>query len=97
MLIEIYGKEGCDLCHSAWKKVNHLLDKWSMDDDVELEFMDTDTVDGAAEADFFDVFDIPGVLVKPKDDRDKVVARWEGEAPPSDELRESLEQLRKFA
>jgi len=95
MLIEIYGKQECDLCHSARKKVNHLLGKWSMDEDVEVKFMDTDTVDGAAEADFFDVFEIPGVLLKPKDNQDEVVARWEGEAPPSDELRESLEKLQK--
>jgi len=95
MLIEIYGKEGCDLCHSAWKKVNTLLEKWSMDEEVEVKFMDTDTVDGAAEADFFDVFEIPGVLVK--EDKDEVIARWEGEAPSSDELQESLQQLQKSA
>ena len=90
MHIEIYGKQECDLCHSARKKINVMLKKWSMDEDIEVKFMDTDTVDGAAEADFFDVFEIPSVMVK--EGQDDVLARWDGEAPPSDELKASLEE-----
>ena len=91
MILEIYGKQGCDLCHSARRKIGHLLNKWSMGDEVEVKFMDTDTVDGAAEADFFDVFEIPSVLIK--ESKDEVLARWDGEAPPSDELKESIERF----
>jgi hypothetical protein len=47
-----------------------------------------ETVDGAAEGDFYDVFEIPSVLLKGEEDR--VVARWDGTPPPSGELEQRL-------
>ena len=88
MIIEIYGKQDCKLCQSAKRKVAHFLRRWALQDQVEVVFQDMETVDGAAEGDFFDVFDIPSVLLKRG--RDEVVARWDGQAPPSDELRRRL-------
>jgi len=87
MIIEVYGKQGCGLCESAKKKINHVLSKLALQDNVTLVFQDMETVDGAAEGDFHDVFDIPSVLLK---DDDTVVARWDGQAPPSDQLRARL-------
>ncbi|MFO8006295.1 MAG: hypothetical protein R6V05_01010 [Candidatus Brocadiia bacterium] len=87
MIVEIYGKQDCALCASAKRKVSHLLTKWGMADKVELVFHDMETEHGAAEGDFYDVFEIPSVLVKPKEDPDRVIGRWEGKAPPSGELR----------
>lgn len=88
MIIEIYGKQGCSLCQSAKKKIGLLLAKWETKDAVEVVFQDMETEDGAAEGDFFDVFDIPSVLLKP--DADSVLARWDGHAPPSKELQQRL-------
>jgi hypothetical protein len=88
MIIEIYGKQECKLCKSAKKKVTHFLSKWEMQEQVDLVFQDMETEDGAAEGDFFDVFEIPSVLLK--EDADRVVARWDGQAPPSNELRRRL-------
>ena len=88
MIIEIYGKQSCSLCQSAKKKIGLLLDKWDMTAQVDVVFQDMETVDGAAEGDFFDVFHVPSVLLKP--DADSVLARWDGEAPPSDELHRRL-------
>jgi hypothetical protein len=85
MVIEIYGKQECPLCESAKKKVNLLLSRWNMEDSVEVVFHDMETEYGAAEGDFFDVFEIPSVLLKRN--RDEVIARWDGQAPPSGELR----------
>ncbi len=87
MIIEIYGKQDCTLCDSAKKKVAHFLKLWEMAEDVTVVFQDMGTEDGAAEGDFFDVFDIPSVLLK---DDDRVVGRWNGQAPPSDELQRAL-------
>jgi len=88
MIIEVYGKQDCPLCQSAKKKLTHLLKKWRLDDRVPVVFQDMETVDGATEGDFFDVFDIPSVLLKR--DRNSVVARWDGKPPLSEELRAHL-------
>jgi hypothetical protein len=88
MIIEIYGKQDCELCESAKKKVSHFLSKWQLSDSVQLVFWDMETERGAAEGDFFDVFEIPAVLLK--QDANSVLARWDGQAPPSDELQRRL-------
>jgi len=88
MIIEIYGKQNCSLCQSAKTKIGLFLRKWQVQDGVEVVFRDMETVEGAAEGDFFDVFEIPSVLLK--QDADRVLARWDGKAPPSEELRRRL-------
>ena len=88
MIIEVYGKKDCKLCASAEKKVEHLLEKWQLAGSVRIVFQDMLTADGAAEGDFHDVFRVPSVLLKT--DADSVVARWDGDAPPSDELHRRL-------
>jgi hypothetical protein len=88
MIIEIYGKQNCELCASAKKKLGHFLERWKMAEAVQIVFQDMETEDGAAEGDFFDVFDVPSVLLKV--DRDVVICRWNGQAPPSEELRQRL-------
>jgi hypothetical protein len=88
MIIEIYGKQGCALCESAKKKIAHFLKQWDQAGKVQVVFHDMETIEGAAEGDFFDVFDIPSVLLKDQDN--EVLARWDGQAPPSDELQKRL-------
>jgi hypothetical protein len=88
VLIEIYGKQDCRLCESAKKKVRHFLAKWNLDGEVPVVFQDMDNEHGAAEGDFYDVFEIPSVLLK--EDPYQVLARWDGQAPPSEELRRRL-------
>ena len=88
MIIEIYGKKDCKVCESAEKKVEHFLERWRLAQSVQLVFQDVATEHGAAESDFFDVFQVPSVLLKP--DANSVVARWDGGAPPSAELQRRL-------
>jgi thiol-disulfide isomerase/thioredoxin len=89
MEIHVYGKEGCKLCKSASKKLQVLLKRWDMESEHEIVFMDMETEYGAAEGDFFDVFDIPTVLVM--EDKLAVRARWDGQpSPPADELYAAL-------
>lgn len=88
MIIEVFGKQNCELCESAKKKIGVLLDRWDMADQVQVVFQDMDTAEGGAEGDFYDVFEIPTVLVK---DGSEVVGRWEDKkGPPSGELKEIL-------
>jgi len=88
MIIEVYGKKDCKLCKSAEKKVEHFLEQWQLAQAVQLVFQDVTTEHGAAESDFFDVFEIPSVLLKR--DQDSVLARWDGHAPHSEELQRRL-------
>jgi hypothetical protein len=88
MVIEIYGRQNCQLCENARKKIAHFLDRWEFNGSVRLVFQDIDTAAGAAESDFYDVFRIPSVLLKKGGD--EVVARWDGKAPPSEELHQRL-------
>lgn len=91
MSIHIYGKDGCKLCKSAKKKVHHFLERWGVEEDVEVRFLDMENDHhAAAEGDFFDVFEIPTVMVM--GDESSVVERWDGEAPPSGELKEAIDQ-----
>jgi thiol-disulfide isomerase/thioredoxin len=88
MRIEVYGKQGCSLCKSAMKKVEFFLDKNAASQGVELRFMDVETEHGAAEGDFFDVFEIPTVLLVR--DGAQVLARWDGKPPSTGDLQAHL-------
>jgi len=88
MRIEVYGKQGCKLCKSAMKKIEHFLEKWDAGKEHEVVFMDMESEFGAAESDFFDVFEIPTVLIRR--DEFEVLARWDGEAPPSEQLQKHI-------
>ncbi len=90
MEILVYGKQGCGLCKSAKKKTEVLLKKWGKTGDCSVKLIDMDTIYGAAEGDYFDVFDIPSVFVM--EDRWTVVQRWDGHAPPSDGLQVALQK-----
>ena len=84
MRLEVYGKQGCNLCKSAYKKLTLFIEKHNVSGGIEVSFMDVETEYGGAEGDFFDVFDIPTVLLL-KDDSE-VLARWEGKPPHTQEL-----------
>ena len=74
MRLELYGKEECGLCKSAHKKLALFLQNHDVAGSVQLNFVDMMTEHGAAEGDFFDVFDVPTILLL-KDDG-QVLGRW---------------------
>jgi len=89
MEVHVYGKQNCNLCKSAKKKTEVMLKKWGRSESCEVKLIDMDTVHGAAEGDFFDVFDIPSVFVM--EDEWTITQRWDGKAPPSSELYSAIE------
>ena len=88
MKIEVFGKEGCALCQSTKRKLQHFIEKWGMAGSVEMTFVNLETEDGMAEAAFRDVTEVPTTLVS---DASVVLARWEHEIPPSDDVKKVLE------
>ena len=90
MIIEVYGKQTCNLCDKAKLKVNLSLSKWRLSEKVPVRFMDMGTVDGAAEGAFYEVRKIPTTLLK---DGEIVLARWDGGHPDSRVMFEMLKPL----
>ena len=88
MKIRVFGKQGCARCESTKRKLSHFLDRWGHNGDVELDFVDMDTVEGMAEGAFEDVVEVPTTVIS---DNGSSLARWEGEVPPSDAVREVLQ------
>ena len=82
--MSLFGKNGCAKCYSTQRKICHLLKLWGLENAVELQYHDMDTVDGLAEGMFHDVGSVPTTIVH-QDDRK--IARWDGRIPKSGELR----------
>ncbi|MBI4845840.1 MAG: thioredoxin family protein [Candidatus Omnitrophica bacterium] len=87
MKIKVFGKKGCAKCETTKNKLTHFITKWDVDNKVELVFHDMDTIDGMAEGAYNDVLHIPTTIVEKEN---QVVARWDGEVPISDKVKEHI-------
>lgn len=88
MKIRVFGKQGCPRCESTKRKLSHFLERWGGNGDIELDFVDMDTVEGMAEGAFEDVVDVPTTVIS---DNGTSLARWEGEVPPSEAVKNVLQ------
>lgn len=84
MKIKVFGKKNCAKCETTKNKFSHFIQKNDYRDKASLEFHDMDTVDGCAEGAYHDVLKIPTTVIE-KDL--KVVGRWEGVVPNSEEFK----------
>lgn len=82
----IFGKEGCAKCRTVKHKLSFIL----RERDVPIAYWDINTVNGLALASFYDLntdFNksgyIPLVIIRKAG---KIVQRWDGEIPNSQEL-----------
>ena len=95
MVIRIFGKEDCNHCQAVKKKLGFLLRKWKLAEQVPVQFVDMDTVEGLAEGAFHDVAHIPTTILQEQADGGAplgaVLARWDGASPRSSELGTYLE------
>jgi hypothetical protein len=88
MRFEVFGKTNCAKCQSTKKKLEHLTVKAGVRDAVDLTFVDMETVDGLADGAFYDVGEVPTVIVRSPEGRE--LARWEGRVPLSPEVQAFL-------
>ena len=88
MKFEVYGKPGCAKCISTKAKLQHLLHKADAEASVAMAFVDVDTIEGMAEGAFYDVAEIPTVILR--SDAGEPLARWDGQVPPSLEIQAYL-------
>ena len=85
--ILIFGKQDCGECKKAKHRVGHYVNKWGLDGEVPVVFIDMESVEGLTEGSMRDVWDIPTTIVE---QGDNTVGRWDGEPPKSESLRELL-------
>ncbi len=90
MKVKVFGKPGCEFCKTTMKKFETFLGMWNIKDKVALSFYDMETVDGLAEGAFLGVTKIPTSIIEMDD---KVLARWDGKVPVSEEFKPHFEQL----
>ncbi len=97
MIIQVFGKEDCARCRAVKKKLRFFLEKWDLQEQVPVQFVDLATVDGFAEAAFHDVHDIPTTLLHSDGETSsatgEMLARWDGCSPRSRELGQHLKGL----
>jgi hypothetical protein len=84
----VFGKQNCIKCTKTKHRATKVIEKWGLDEDVRVIFMDMDTLDGLAEGVYRDVWEIPTTIIE-TDERD-VLHRCSGEEMKSSELAERL-------
>lgn len=86
MEIKVFGKPGCEFCKTTVKKFETFLKRWKIgSEQVQLSFLDMETVDGLAEGAFYSVTKIPSTVIE-KDGN--VLATWHGKVPLSEEFKQ---------
>lgn len=88
MHIVIFGKKDCNLCEAAKKKVNFLLNKWGVAGQVEVKFIDVDTVEGRVESAYRDVGKVPTTVAFNNGENE--TGRWVTDPPDTEGLRRAL-------
>lgn len=83
MVVKIFWQAKCPYCPSAKK-----LGKKLKDEGVKVEFHDVRSVDGLAEAAYFNVMSTPSLIVI--NEENKEVAGWRGKVPTVKEIKEIL-------
>lgn len=78
MKIKIFWQKNCPHCPEA-KNTGKQLEK-----ETEVQYFDVDTVDGLAEASYYDIASTPSILVL--DNNDNKIKIWRGKTPQLEEI-----------
>ena len=79
MKIKIFWQKNCPHCPEA-KNVGKQLEK-----EAKVQYFDVDSVDGLAEASYYDIASTPSIVVL--DNNDNEIKIWRGNAPGMEEIR----------
>lgn len=80
MKIKFFFKKDCPRCPEAKEVLSKI--------NLEYESIDVDTVNGMAEAAYYDVSSTPSILVL--DDAGEEIKGWRGEPPSPEEIKQVL-------
>lgn len=84
MVLKLFTKKGCPRCPAAKELVNQL----KLENNLQVEQFDVETVDGMAEAAFYTVLATPTILVCRASGQE--ITGWRGEVP---QLADLIKQL----
>ena len=87
MKIKVFGKNGCAKCETTKNKLKHFITKWEVEEKVNLDYHDMETIDGMAEGAYNDVLQIPTTIIEKNN---QILARWDGEVPNSEKVKEYI-------
>ncbi len=77
----VFGKQTCPVCKDAFEKLIYFKEKKGFS--APVEYVDMETVDGLAQGAYYEVADIPTVVIL---DGDKELIRWTKKPPLSEEF-----------
>ena len=83
MNIKIFWQENCPNCPKA-KELGEILES----NENRVQYYNIDTVDGLAEASYFDVLSTPSVIISDRDDRE--IKSWRGTVPCLEEVKKEI-------
>jgi hypothetical protein len=78
---KFFGRKTCDVCHKARGKIEYFINRWSVA--APLVYIDVDQPEGMAEGAWYDVADIPTIVLE---EGDNIVGRWKEKPPRLNEL-----------
>lgn len=87
MEINIFGKADCVKCETAKKRLKSLLSRKKLTKEIPLNYFDMESVDGMAEGAFYDVLEVPTIIINDKNEK---LGRWDGNVPPTSEITKLL-------
>lgn len=79
--VYIFGRQTCPVCKDAYEKLKYFKEKKGFS--APIEYFDMDTVAGLAEGSFYEVSDIPTVIIVEDDNE---IVRWSKKPPISEEF-----------
>lgn len=88
--ILIFGKSNCAKCQTTKNKINHFIKKWELENKIEIIYWDMDTIDGRAEGAYYDIWEIPGIIIETEG---RVVKRIIGAIPNSEDIYETIKKI----
>ncbi len=77
----IFGRKTCPVCKDVLHKFQYFKEKTKFE--PEIQYIDVDQLDGMAEGAFYEVAEIPTVVIL---DQDKEIKRWVKDPPVSEEF-----------
>ncbi len=83
MKIKIFWQKNCPRCPEA-KNLGKQLEN-----EIKVQYFDVDTVDGLAEASFYNIAATPSTVIV--DNEDNEIKLWRGKTPNIKEIREEAE------
>ncbi|MFH1613402.1 MAG: hypothetical protein ABIB46_06785 [bacterium] len=88
--IKVFGKNTCQVCKDAFKKYNLFIEKWNLQNKVNIQLYDMENIDDLVEGTMLGVIDVPTTIIL--DEKENIIARWDKKVALSQELKQYLEQ-----